>query len=204
MVSMDARKAYAAIKVTSFHRRIKLKAIEYKGGKCRSCGYDKSASALTFHHRDPNNKDFSISGKIWKWDRIRPELDKCDLLCSNCHHEEHEKLANARYEELLCLARTEVPERLEAEFVDTACSTCGIPLKRLKSEIRYGRAFCSHDCASKKREKVIWPEKEELERMVWARPVTTVAVELGVSGAAVAKRCKRLGIGTPGPGHWNK
>jgi hypothetical protein len=50
-----------------------------------------SLRALTFHHRDPSEKDFAISGTSWAWDRIKKELDKCDLLCMNCHAERHEK-----------------------------------------------------------------------------------------------------------------
>ena len=72
-------------------KTLKAQAIEYKGGKCMRCGYDRCAGALTFHHRDPTEKEFGIasSGHSRSWDRVRIELDKCDLLCQNCHHEEH-------------------------------------------------------------------------------------------------------------------
>jgi hypothetical protein len=68
--------------------KIKLQAIEYKGGKCGQCGYNKCPSALTFHHRDPKEKKFNISGSHARaWNKIQLELDKCDLLCRNCHAE---------------------------------------------------------------------------------------------------------------------
>jgi hypothetical protein len=74
-------------------RRLKLKlmAIEYKGGKCSKCGYNKCVDVLHFHHRNPNEKEFSISGKgiTRSWEKVKKELDKCDLLCSNCHGELH-------------------------------------------------------------------------------------------------------------------
>lgn len=75
-------------------RRIKLQAIEYKGGKCLHCGYNKSVWALTFHHLDPTQKDFAIggNGSTKSWERMKVELDKCILLCMNCHAEEHERL----------------------------------------------------------------------------------------------------------------
>lgn len=72
-------------------RDLKQKSIDYKGGLCEVCGYDKCNSALEFHHKDPNEKDFSISNvKKYTFDeRIKNELDKCVLLCSNCHREVH-------------------------------------------------------------------------------------------------------------------
>ena len=66
-------------------------AITYKGGKCQSCGYNKCLEALEFHHIDPKQKDFSISqyGHSRSWERVRKELDKCVILCANCHREIH-------------------------------------------------------------------------------------------------------------------
>lgn len=75
-------------------RRTKMKnmALEYKGGKCEVCGYCKSTWALQFHHTDPETKDFQIgSGNTYSWDRTKQELDKCVLVCANCHLEIHEK-----------------------------------------------------------------------------------------------------------------
>ncbi len=74
--------------------KLKSKLVEYKGGKCQSCGYNKSKRALTFHHRDPKQKDFSVSQMLYrlKWEVVLAEVDKCDMLCSNCHHELHESL----------------------------------------------------------------------------------------------------------------
>lgn len=70
----------------------KIRAIEYKGGKCQRCGYSKCRAALHFHHRDPSKKEFSVGGNhCYSWNRIKGELDKCDLICSNCHAEIHEK-----------------------------------------------------------------------------------------------------------------
>jgi hypothetical protein len=70
-------------------RAIKLKAVEYKGGKCQNCGYNKCIGAMDFHHLDPQEKDFTISGSAGKWETIKNELDKCVLLCKNCHAEQH-------------------------------------------------------------------------------------------------------------------
>ena len=64
------------------------------GGECSHCGYSKYVGALEFHHVDPKEKDFGISGKVLGWERIKKELEKCVLLCSNCHREEHDRLSN--------------------------------------------------------------------------------------------------------------
>jgi hypothetical protein len=75
----------------------KQRCVSYKGGKCQRCSYDRSLRALKFHHRDPSLKEFSVGGKrSWKWSRVVVELDKCDLLCGNCHDEEHDFLDSIR------------------------------------------------------------------------------------------------------------
>jgi len=70
--------------------------LEYSGGKCVKCGYDKCPASLGFHHRNPDEKEFWIGGlserinSIDELDsRIKLEIDKCDLLCQNCHFMEH-------------------------------------------------------------------------------------------------------------------
>lgn len=66
----------------------KKRCIEYKGGKCQICGYNRFYGALEFHHLDPNIKDFAISERIKsKFEDLKPELDKCVLLCCLCHRE---------------------------------------------------------------------------------------------------------------------
>lgn len=81
-------------------RRIKLKhmAIDYKGGKCLICNYDRCDAALEFHHRDPSQKDFGLShrGLTRSWEKLKAELDKCMLVCANCHRQIHEEINNGK------------------------------------------------------------------------------------------------------------
>lgn len=76
------------------YRNIKQKCIDYKGGKCEKCGYNKCQAALDFHHIDPTEKNFQISQfQFFDWGKnkykIINELDKCMLICANCHREIH-------------------------------------------------------------------------------------------------------------------
>lgn len=75
-------------------RNLKLQMIEYKGGCCTRCGYDKYQGALEFHHLNPGEKDFNPSRlKRYSFDhRVKHELDKCILVCANCHREVHNEL----------------------------------------------------------------------------------------------------------------
>lgn len=75
-------------------REFKKLCVEYKGGKCCLCNYDTYIGALEFHHLDPKQKDFNVSkARFTKFDdRVTSELDKCILVCANCHREEHAKL----------------------------------------------------------------------------------------------------------------
>ena len=71
----------------------KKKAVEYKGGKCEKCGYNKCIDALEFHHIDPTQKDKNFGNlKLRKWEDQKKELDKCICVCANCHREIHAEL----------------------------------------------------------------------------------------------------------------
>ena len=80
--------------VLNRQREFKRKCLEYKGSCCSKCGYSKCIGALEFHHLDPNKKAFAPSKfrhtSFIKNDTvIKKELDKCIVLCSNCHRENH-------------------------------------------------------------------------------------------------------------------
>tara|TARA_R110002110_G_scaffold66276_13_gene181769 strand:+ start:1074 stop:1487 length:414 start_codon:yes stop_codon:yes gene_type:complete len=72
-------------------KNYKEKAIAYKGGCCSKCSYNTSNRALEFHHMDPSKKDFTFSKSLRSFKSSITEIDKCVLLCSNCHRETHEE-----------------------------------------------------------------------------------------------------------------
>lgn len=75
----------------TFMRRVyKAKGLELLGGKCSKCGYDKCSRALEFHHKDPSTKKNGLAEySNTSWPSYKEELDKCIILCANCHAEEH-------------------------------------------------------------------------------------------------------------------
>lgn len=80
----------------NWRQRAKAKLVSSMGGKCQKCGYSKCIHALQFHHTNPSEKKFKISGKSWSFKRLSSEARKCILLCSNCHAEEHYENFNSR------------------------------------------------------------------------------------------------------------
>jgi 5-methylcytosine-specific restriction endonuclease McrA len=71
--------------------RLKQELIAYKGGCCQICGYNKCESALEFHHLNPEIKEFGIgeNGLTRSISKNKNEVDKCILVCANCHREIH-------------------------------------------------------------------------------------------------------------------
>lgn len=88
MTGKQTRFCSLSCKISQWRRDIKVRAIQYKGGKCVRCSYNKNYAALVFHHH--NGKVFRISdGNTRSWGALQKELDKCELVCLNCHADEH-------------------------------------------------------------------------------------------------------------------
>lgn len=175
-------------------QKFKYDCVQYKGGKCCKCGYDKCLGSLHFHHRDPNQKDFTI-GTQKRTDfednqLVKTELDKCDLLCANCHGEQH-------YTKLAFIIPQGPKEPKEPK--EQIISYCGCGNEKLiKSQ------YCSVCFDKNRKTKIQWPTKEELEKLVWEYPTTQLANKIGVSDKAIDKRCKKLGLSKPSRGYWTK
>ncbi len=75
---------------TERRRNIKRLAVDYLGGACTDCGLKTDKTEVyDFHHIDPSQKDFAISQNSKSFETIKLELDKCVLLCANCHRLRH-------------------------------------------------------------------------------------------------------------------
>lgn len=78
------------------YRINKIKAIDYLGNECINCGIsfnENNACIFQFHHRKPEEKEIAMTLIFsFTWKRILKELDKCNLLCANCHFLTHNTL----------------------------------------------------------------------------------------------------------------
>ncbi len=75
-------------------RKMKAKRKQYyvdlMGGKCADCKQSYPLCVFDFHHTDPDKKDVSIATSLNNSLRyIEKEIDKCVLLCANCHRIRH-------------------------------------------------------------------------------------------------------------------
>lgn len=70
---------------------LKEKAVEYKGGECAMCGLVSDIiDVYDFHHEDSTKKEHTIGHMLaYPWSSVVAELDKCMLLCANCHRIVH-------------------------------------------------------------------------------------------------------------------
>ena len=84
-------KCYSQV-IMEKRRSLKEKAVEYKGNKCCKCGGSFHQAVYDFHHIDGSTKDACIGHMTHNcrpWTVIQEELDKCEMLCANCHRVEH-------------------------------------------------------------------------------------------------------------------
>jgi len=70
----------------------KLEIVKAAGGRCSICGYNKNLAALVFHHTETGSKDFKLDMRSLSNRKLEPilaEIQKCILVCANCHAELH-------------------------------------------------------------------------------------------------------------------
>jgi hypothetical protein len=150
--------------------------VKEHGSICHDCKQEFHPACFDFHHEDPNEKDFNISKhRGMSLSRLRKEIEKCALLCANCHRLRHISDDNWDFD----LKNPEPPERTKKP-VNTCI--CGKPTKS------YRARYCSPKCAINSRHLIDWPEN--LPELVAKSSKRAVAAQLGVSDKSVAKRLK--------------
>lgn len=122
----------------------KYEAVLARGGKCEICGYDKNMAALEFHHKNPDEKEFQIDMRHFSnnsLEKLQTELDKCILLCANCHRETHnEDLLMTNIPEIIKNAEDKKSFSNQEEY-GSVCPVCGTRFPKST-----GKIYCSDEC----------------------------------------------------------
>ena len=172
--------------------------IEMKGGSCEKCGYNKCVSALDFHHKNPNEKDFGLSsnGNTQSWKKLTQEADKCLLLCANCHRELHEELNG--YKESRINIKQKTYKKVNSESsISRKEQTKQYNKCIICNSDTYNKKYCSYTCTNLNKRKVKErPTKEELIELLIRHNWTQAAAIFDVTDNAVRKWAKEYGINT--------
>jgi len=154
-------------------------------GKCQICGYDRTIKALCFHHVYPQDKEFMIS-QCWhySWKRLIKELEKCVMICSNCHDEIHDNLIpiekiesihKLNKDKLVNLTsdKYELYVKLKKEnYIKSKEKFCFICKKKFVGS--KNRKYCSYECLHFSQRRVVRPSMETLKNEIdegipWSR-----------------------------------
>jgi hypothetical protein len=94
-------KTYGMGRPNLIRKSRKIEVVKHLGGRCMMCGHSRCVRNLAFHHI--SNKSFQIDERAFQfsWERLIPEIEKCVLICHNCHGEVHEGLHELRILKIL-------------------------------------------------------------------------------------------------------
>ena len=179
---------YAKQKERALSRKLEL--IRLKGGKCEICGYDKNIAALEFHHLDPNVKSFQLDSRHLSnttRDKIIEELDKCILVCANCHRELHNPHFNGEnIENLLAEMKSKHASVFSKPKRKLTCKHCG-------REFDYvtGKLYCSKKCRDADINKKYPSYEEIIEKYNELRSWEKVAEHFSIS-KKIIQRLRKL------------
>ncbi len=169
-------------KVIAWRQRQKKFAVECFQNKCGICGYNTCIQALEFHHLDPKEKEFSISGSCLGIEKLKDELKKCICVCANCHREIHENLVVLDPEQLI---RFQEPNQSTHNDLPK-CPICQTTCKR------FNQTYCSRTCSGKNASRVEYPDN--LQDLVNEHGYSKTGRMFGVSDSAIRKRLQKVEI----------
>lgn len=172
------------------HRLIRANLLSYECSVCHISSWQGKELALQLDHINGVNNDH--------------RLENLRLLCPNCHSQT-DTFAGKNKKKMVGPEGLEPPVAISAAALEAAvsaipprpqnqCNKCQRPIQKRSNRCTY----CKTD------EKIVWPSKEELEKLVWSTSCSKLSQQLGVSDKAIEKRCKKLGISKPPRGYWAK
>lgn len=170
----NKEKCIKAVMQNNFSKKAFFDNLKIKTG-CKHCGYKDHPAALQFHHTDPKSKVFNIGSNYHlPIEIIQQEIDKCIILCANCHKIEHciHDYKNAK------------------------------SIKHTKKRTKTGKITIIRPYKLRGRKKCSMPEN--LEQLLWEKPAEIIAKEIGVTGTYLSKYCKKNKIQKPPRGYWTK
>ena len=206
-------------RIKNYRQKLKEDLVKYKGGECQICGYHKCLEALEFHHLDPAKKDFSISSSdVLSYDKMKEEVDKCILVCANCHREIHHEEYEKMRKEALTKEKEVFTEIMKNREKYSAVSRvkdsykylvdAGVlkdmenGMKRIDIRKKYHinnrtfNKFLKENGLTYGERKIVQnkPSKEELIALLEKHSKSSIARMFGVSWNAVQKWCKKYDL----------
>lgn len=180
---MEKESGYKYVK--SSRNKLKQRLLYIMGDKCCICGYDKCNSALEFHHKKAEEKNFTISSNTnVSFENAKEEIKKCILVCANCHREIHS--FNLDVSNYVCYDEQKAKEK-EQELYDIKhrkicyCKDCG-------AIISSDSERCMKCNALAKRTQTR-PDRDTLKELIRSTPFTQIAMLYNVTDNAIRKWC---------------
>lgn len=172
--------------VKDFRARLKERAVYVMGGKCQCCGYDKCITALEFHHLNPEEKDFTFGTNCNRsWQTTRNEIQKCILVCANCHREIHAGLIdNIALQPSFSEEKAQEIDQLVDDVKTRKISYC----KFCGKEVWRGNDCCPV-CAAAGKRRAERPTREVLKDKIRNQSFLSIGAEYGVTDNAIRKWC---------------
>ncbi len=129
----------------SYHARrryaVRQAALLVGGARCRDCGHERAA-ALDLHHRERGSKCFAISAPAGpgSWRAVRTEIEKCVVLCANCHRRQHADPDGKSHDAHPVVAWRRRTKRRAMALLGGACVTCGFDAVPAALEFHHRRS----------------------------------------------------------------
>lgn len=172
--------------VKDYRQRLKERCVYVSGGECQICGYNKTNTALEFHHLDPSKKDFHLGGNAnCSWSTARAEIAKTILVCANCHREIHaglidNKILVSGFDEEKAVEIDKLISDLKTHKI-VYCKNCG-------KEISSKATYCEQ-CSYLQKRKTERPSREVLKELIRNNTFVSIGKQFGVSDNAIKKWC---------------